>query len=60
MAVTPTTEASPGAGRALWVSTAAFTVCFAVWTIFSIIGLGMKDAVASVAAKHKDKINGLF
>ena len=24
------------------------------------IGLGMKDAVASVAAKHKDKINGLF
>ncbi|ACG77098.1 Nitrate transporter [Phenylobacterium zucineum HLK1] len=43
MAVTPTTEASPGAGRALWVSTAAFTVCFAVWTIFSIIGLGMKD-----------------
>ena len=24
------------------------------------IGFGMKDAVASVAAKHKDKINGLF
>ena len=24
------------------------------------IGLGMKDAVASVAAKHKDKINSLF
>jgi NNP family nitrate/nitrite transporter-like MFS transporter len=29
--------------RALWLSTVAFTVCFAVWTIFSIIGLGLKD-----------------
>ena len=25
--------------RALWLSTIAFTVCFAVWTIFSIIGI---------------------
>jgi NNP family nitrate/nitrite transporter-like MFS transporter len=25
--------------RALWFSTAAFTVCFAVWTIFAIIGI---------------------
>ncbi|MDD1613960.1 MAG: MFS transporter, partial [Methylococcaceae bacterium] len=25
--------------RALWLSTVAFTSCFAVWTIFSIIGL---------------------
>ena len=32
-----------GAGRALWASTAAFTACFAVWTIFSIIGLAIKD-----------------
>ncbi|GGK51218.1 nitrate/nitrite transporter [Salinarimonas ramus] len=32
-----------GASRALWVSTGAFTACFAVWTIFSIIGLGIKD-----------------
>ena len=32
-----------GAGTALWASTAAFTTCFAVWTIFSIIGLGIKD-----------------
>jgi NNP family nitrate/nitrite transporter-like MFS transporter len=36
-------------GRALWVSTIAFAVCFAVWTIFSIIGvriaqdLGLND-----------------
>ncbi len=30
-------------GRALWVSTLAFTVCFAVWTIFSIIGVRIKD-----------------
>jgi len=35
---------------ALWMSTFAFTVCFAVWTIFSIIGvkiqseLGLSDA----------------
>ena len=25
--------------RALWLSTFAFTVCFAVWTIFAIIGI---------------------
>jgi MFS transporter, NNP family, nitrate/nitrite transporter len=25
--------------RALWISTVAFTACFAVWTIFSIIGV---------------------
>ena len=36
-------------GRALWISTIAFAVCFAVWTIFSIIGvriakeLGLND-----------------
>ena len=29
-------------GRALWLSTIAFTVCFAVWTIFSIIGIQIK------------------
>ena len=29
-------------GRALWVSTVAFTICFAVWTIFSIIGIQIK------------------
>ena len=32
-----------GADTALWTSTAAFTACFAVWTIFSIIGLAIKD-----------------
>jgi NNP family nitrate/nitrite transporter-like MFS transporter len=35
----------PGPGdqaRALWLSTIAFTVCFAVWTIFSIIGVQIK------------------
>lgn len=32
-----------GANQVLWTSTAAFTACFAVWTIFSIIGLGVKD-----------------
>lgn len=34
---------APGASQALWVSTVSFTACFAVWTIFSIIGLGVKD-----------------
>ena len=29
--------------RALWLSTIAFTVCFAVWTIFSIIGIQIKN-----------------
>jgi MFS transporter, NNP family, nitrate/nitrite transporter len=29
--------------RALWFSTIAFTVCFAVWTIFSIIGVQIKN-----------------
>ena len=29
--------------RALWLSTLAFTLCFAVWTIFSIIGITIKD-----------------
>ncbi|MDD9897982.1 MAG: NarK/NasA family nitrate transporter [Candidatus Melainabacteria bacterium] len=28
--------------KALWMSTLAFTTCFAVWTIFSIIGIKIK------------------
>jgi NNP family nitrate/nitrite transporter-like MFS transporter len=28
---------------ALWMSTIAFTVCFAVWTIFAIIGIRIKQ-----------------
>ncbi|MBB3235640.1 MFS transporter [Phyllobacterium endophyticum] len=31
------------ASQALWVSTAAFTICFAVWTIFAIIGVRIKQ-----------------
>ncbi len=27
---------------ALWLSTFAFTTCFAVWTIFAIIGIQIK------------------
>jgi MFS transporter, NNP family, nitrate/nitrite transporter len=37
------TPVSPEPGRALWLSTVAFTICFAVWTIFSIIGIGIKQ-----------------
>ncbi len=36
-------QPAAGADQALWTSTIAFTVCFAVWTIFSIIGLGVKE-----------------
>ena len=31
-----------GQRNALWMSTISFTVCFAVWTIFSIIGIQIK------------------
>ena len=34
---------SEGQSRALWMSTIAFTVCFAVWTIFAIIGVRIKQ-----------------
>src|SRR5215831_4148335 len=36
-------DSREGQGRALWLSTIAFTVCFAVWTIFAIIGVRIKD-----------------
>ncbi|MBN9282459.1 MAG: MFS transporter, partial [Hyphomicrobium denitrificans] len=38
-------------GRALWVSTFAFTACFAVWTIFAIIGLRIKDQLGLTEAE---------
>ncbi|WP_295810216.1 nitrate/nitrite transporter [uncultured Nitratireductor sp.] len=38
---TPTHETAPR--RALTMSTIAFTICFAVWTIFSIIGIRIKE-----------------
>lgn len=38
-----TTAAVPGSSRALWLSTIAFTVCFAVWTIFAIIGVRIQQ-----------------
>jgi len=37
------TPSSSEQNRALWASTIAFTVCFAVWTIFSIIGVRIKQ-----------------
>jgi NNP family nitrate/nitrite transporter-like MFS transporter len=40
----PTTASAGGdQTRALTLSTVAFTVCFAVWTIFSIIGIQIKN-----------------
>jgi MFS transporter, NNP family, nitrate/nitrite transporter len=38
----PCTAAPVGQRSALWMSTIAFTVCFAVWTIFSIIGVQIR------------------
>jgi NNP family nitrate/nitrite transporter-like MFS transporter len=37
-----TDRPSPGATRATAMSTIAFTACFAVWTIFSILGIQIK------------------
>lgn len=37
------TASSSDQSRALALSTIAFTACFAVWTIFSIIGVAIKD-----------------
>ncbi|HRF09200.1 MAG TPA: nitrate/nitrite transporter, partial [Xanthobacteraceae bacterium] len=37
------TSAPSGQRAALWMSTIAFTVCFAVWTIFAIIGITIKQ-----------------
>ena len=36
-------DTAHGQQRALWLSTVAFTVCFAVWTIFAIIGVRIKQ-----------------
>jgi NNP family nitrate/nitrite transporter-like MFS transporter len=38
-----TRHSTPGATKALWLSTIAFTACFAVWTIFAIIGVQIKQ-----------------
>ena len=51
-----------GQGRALWLSTIAFTVCFAVWTIFAIIGVRIKDELLpgleyGDTPKHRALIN---
>lgn len=37
--------------RALWISTTAFTVCFAVWTIFAIIGVRIKQDLGLTEAQ---------
>ena len=43
MNMTPTPPSPSERSRALALSTFAFTICFAVWTLFSIIGLGIKQ-----------------
>lgn len=43
---TPGQVSSAAQGRALGLSTIAFTACFAVWTIFSIIGVAIKDELS--------------
>ena len=46
-----TPKAADGAGSALWMSTFAFTACFAVWTIFSIIGVQIKEDLGLTEAQ---------
>lgn len=41
--MSPTDDQTRSQHRALGLSTIAFVVCFAVWTIFSIIGVALKD-----------------
>jgi NNP family nitrate/nitrite transporter-like MFS transporter len=41
--MTAVTADPSGQSRALWLSTLAFTVCFAVWTIFAIIGIQIRQ-----------------
>ncbi|UXM93920.1 NarK/NasA family nitrate transporter [Bartonella sp. HY329] len=36
-------KAPAGQNSALWLSTFAFTICFAIWTIFAIIGVQIQD-----------------
>lgn len=37
--------------KALWLSTVAFTICFAVWTIFAIIGIRIKQELGLTEAE---------
>lgn len=37
--------------KALWMSTLAFTICFAVWTIFAIIGVRIKQDLGLTEAQ---------
>lgn len=37
--------------KALWMSTLAFTICFAVWTIFAIIGIRIKEDLGLTEAE---------
>ncbi len=37
--------------KALWISTTAFTICFAVWTIFAIIGVRIKQELGLTEAQ---------
>lgn len=45
------TANQPGAQTALWMSTLAFTACFAVWTIFSIIGVQIRQELGLSGAE---------
>lgn len=48
---TAATGSQQGAKAALSMSTAAFTACFAVWTIFSIIGIKIKQDLGLTEAQ---------
>ena len=37
--------------KLLWMSTLAFTICFAVWTLFAIIGIRIKQDLGLTEAE---------
>ncbi|HEV7832524.1 MAG TPA: MFS transporter, partial [Caballeronia sp.] len=41
-AVHDASTADPRAWRVLWTSTFAFTICFAIWMMFAILGIPLK------------------
>ena len=43
---------TPEASVALWASTIAFAGCFAVWTLFAVIGLELKDRLGFSEAQY--------
>ena len=44
-AVPPSPDEARKSARVLWMSTIAFTVCFSVWTLYSILAIKIQDEI---------------